>query len=494
MAAKSILEVEIKDGAFKDFQSRFQKYQKQLKNLPGQWGAVGKSIQNASGKSIELAARASLIAQKFKEADTFAKKLTLTLKAADRTTTSLARHTGTMARNIKDATASLLKWGGLTSLFSGLLGAGGLFGIARLAEGVSGGQAQAGRAGVSYGADKAAQTAYGQLLGGAGGVQATLEAINVARTSFGLYGGKPVFDLAGMKRSDWEGKSAAEILPKYLEAAQKKYAYYAKATQGKGQGTLSEATGLTGILDIGTLTQLSGANLTVLKQQYDANKRSLDLSQGTQNAWSNFDRVLTSAGQQIENVFIRGITPLLPAFTKLSTAITHAIATVLGSPQVNKWVSGAGVGLEKFAKYLTSPDFKDDMNGFLEGVDRAGGALWDFASAVMKITGKIFDIGGGLTASEHQAIEKIRAINPKMAEKLEYAERHKERHDVMAQVALMMQEFRTGKGGQMVEGKIGHGGGMTANQKTVSDVAVKLHILNGTGGDLFTIANGAGAQ
>ncbi|HET8689766.1 MAG TPA: hypothetical protein VFM18_24440, partial [Methanosarcina sp.] len=129
MAARSIIQVDVLDGAWKNFERSVKKHQIELKQMPGQWGAVGIAIgktQNAAAKFVASIVETS---RQFNKANGAAAKMTLALKASDRVATALGRSTLAVAKNLKDATKSLFSWLSITGLFSGLLGAGGLFGI-----------------------------------------------------------------------------------------------------------------------------------------------------------------------------------------------------------------------------------------------------------------------------------------------------------------------------------------------------------------------------
>lgn len=411
MATKSVIQIEVQDGEFKSFTDRFNKYRDTLAKMPAQWGAVGKAIGGGSNAAAKFVAQTSAIAKQFKAAESFAGKLSVALKTADRLATSLGRGSLTFARNIKDATSSLLKWGSLTGLISGLLGAGGLFGISRLAQNVSSGQQSARETGSTYGETKAANVAYGQLLGGEGGVASVLAKINEARQSFGMLGDKPLFGMVGMRPDQWQGKSSAEILPQYLEAVQSMFKKQTAATGGQGQAMIAKNIGLADVLDVGKLTALSQTNLAELARLAESTKKQVELSQGTQNAWANFERVLGAAGEKMENSFIRALNPLIPALTDLSNAAVRAMRTILDSPIMKGWIAKAGRGLEDVAKWLTSPNFGEAVSGFLDAVDKIGGALWGAAEWMGKVFG-----GDDLTMTQRKKIAAAEKLSKPFGE------------------------------------------------------------------------------
>jgi len=374
--AKSIIEVEIQDGQWKKFSEQVKGYQEELKKMPGQWGAVGKSLAKTQGVGAKFLATIKENAKQFKEANTLAGKMTLALKASDRMATSLARNTLTVARNMKDATKSLLSWGSIMGLISGVLGAGGLFGIARMAASVSSGQSNAMRTGGSYGGSKAAGIAYGQAMGGEGGVQSLLETFAKEKESGGV-----AFRRLGMGEEQWKGKAPSDILGPFLKAVQEAYKNAPKGAEARVMETLAPD------IDFNTIKQLSQTNIDQLEKTYESNKRALELSKGTQDAYANFKRTLDAAGEKIENVFVKGLRPLIPGLTALSGAVAKALSTIMKSPLIGGMIKGAGKSVETFAHYLTSEEFSNDMRSFLEEIKKIGKAMSDTAEFLSKVFG-----------------------------------------------------------------------------------------------------------
>lgn len=344
--------------------------------MPAQWGAVGQSVQKATGAAAKLVATMKDNAKQWKDADTFSKKLVLSLKSADRLATSLAKSTQTMARNLKDATKSLLSWGTVMGLISGVLGAGGLFGIARMASSASAGTATALQTGSTFGGAKAAEIAYGQLLGGAGGVESILARMAKEKESGGL-----MFRRLGMTEEQFKGKAPTDILGTFLESLKTAYLKAPKGAEAKAMETLAPG------IDFGVIKQLSQTNLSTLETFYQAKKRELDLSRSVQDRWMSLDRTLDAAGTKLKNTFINALTPLTPALERFSKSINKAIDTILSSPMIKGMITGAGKGLETFARYLGSEDFSNDLKSFIEELKKIGQAMADTAQFLHSIFG-----------------------------------------------------------------------------------------------------------
>ena len=375
--AKAIVDIEIRDGAWKSFNKQFEDHRAKLRNLPGQWGSIGKSINKAQGAAAKFVAKISNQAGAFKKANTFAAKLTLSIKASDRVASSLAKHRFKIAGNIKNATKSLLGWGAIMGLFSGLLGAGGLFGISRMAQSVSAGQSSARRTGSTYGGAQAAKNVYGQLLG-EGGVQSLLETMQREKASGGM-----MFRKVGMEENEWRTKSPAQLLAPFLEALKKKI----ESLPAESRALSAPLFAPEGMQDYGTISELMATNLDSLKTQMESEQKALDLSKSTQQAWADFVRDLKSAGVRIENIFAEALVPLKPALATFSKGLTNAIGVVMKSPAIKGLVSGTGEMLQKGANYLVSDQFSKDFKSFIEEMRQIGKAISSTAELLNNLFG-----------------------------------------------------------------------------------------------------------
>lgn len=397
MTAKSVISIEIEGAQWDAHVKAFKKYQSDLAQTKFQWGAIGKTINATANSAKQLWGNIKTAKNDFAAIQTSTGKIVVGLKAADRAVSALARGTLSVARNLKDATLSLLRWGSLTSLFSGLLGAGGLFGISRMAQNVTSGQSQSQRTGSTYGETKAAEAAYGNVIN----VQSVLEKINQARLSGGMLDGNPIFQKLGMKSGDWQNKSSAEILPIFLEASKKMFVDLQKSTGGRA-GLATGGMGLEAILGLGEYTQLQKTDLEQKKRIYVDNKKQLDLSESTQNAWVKFTQQLQIAGDMIEKVFATSLKGLAKPLGDLSKSLAKAIQTVMSSQFIKDGISGAEKGLETFANYLSSKQFKDDMERFIDGLSALGDAVMNITKFINKWLGPDTSIADADAATRKQ--------------------------------------------------------------------------------------------
>jgi hypothetical protein len=400
MAAKSIIQIEVDDSQFKKFQDIFQKHQDAVKKLPGQWGMVGGSVQAAMSPFAKFSKQVDATSASFKAAKTNTDKLVVGLKAADRTVSSLVRGTASLAKNIFSATESLLKWASITGVISGLVGAGGLFGIERLAGAAAAARRESQGFGVSSGQLKALQLNYGKAVD----VEGLLGKINEARNDVtkraGLYAN-------GITEADIAKKNNAELLRQLIPNLRKRY------EQNPGQAAnVPFLTDYASIEELTRLGKMRKEEIEDMRRRSIQDEKTLAIGDNTQRQWQNLSIQLSRAGFEIENVLVKKLAPLAGPISHLSDAVAKAIDTLLETKTVHKWVDELATGIEKLAKYLKSGDFAKDSSAFLEALDRAGGALWGFAESV----GKMF--GGKektLKASSLAKIESIRQNDPKLA-------------------------------------------------------------------------------
>lgn len=380
MTLKSVVDVDVNDGDFKEFQASFEKYQAMLSKMPGAWASVDKHMKS----SFETVA-ASLLAQSELTRKAAAAEDDLDKRAhkTGSVWTKMAKDAKSFARDVKDAGLAMARWVGVGSIFSGLIGAGGLFGLDLLAARASAGRRSSLGLGVSYGEQRAFSTNFGRVVDPQSylsGVNAALH--DVTKRSL-LYG-------AGLSEGDISGKNAAQVSATLLG----KLKSLADRTPSSLLGQTLQARGLDqliGLEDFERLKNTPRSELDDYRRSYEKDRGSMNLDQGTLRAWQDLDVQLSRAGNRIESAFIRGLDPLIRsgAFTKLSDAITDSISTLLGSKDLKVWLDELGDGIRSFAVYIGSPKFQGDLKEFTTDV----GAVAKATANALRWLGVIPDKG-----------------------------------------------------------------------------------------------------
>lgn len=388
MAVKSIVDIEVNDAAFRNFQTLWNKYQTQLAKTPAMWAAAGKeakgvrnSFEAAVAALLTQAEQARRLAKAQKEANELARSQASHWRG-------MARNTREVAGNIARATKELLKWTALTSVFTGVVGAGGLFGIDRLAANVSSGRRSSTGLGVSYGQQRAFELNYGRVVdpgGLLGGVNEALSDVS-KRTSLVT---------AGLSQSEMQGGTAATAVALIDRLKQ-----LADSTPQALMGNIVNARGLgqfgIGVEDMNRLKAASPAEMANMKAAYGRDAASFGLSGDTQRVWQDFAVQMKRAGENIENVFVTGLKPLVPGLEKLSASVAGVVKAFLGTDTVKSGISAAAEGLDAFAKYVGTPKFQSDIASFANGI----GVIGEKMAWLMRKLG--YDTGGGAPAAPYQ--------------------------------------------------------------------------------------------
>src|SRR5580765_1155409 len=155
--AVSNLDINVNDTQFKEFMSLFTKYQTGVMSTASNWGKTTKQMkmlqQGFDSVVAAIMMQTRLMAQQTQQQVAQNRQLTRTHGLW----TQIATQTKAAWQNIK----SLFKWTSLTGTVSGLVGAGSLYGLDKLAEFASSGRRASLRQGTTFGQ----QQAFGPALG-----------------------------------------------------------------------------------------------------------------------------------------------------------------------------------------------------------------------------------------------------------------------------------------------------------------------------------------
>ncbi len=374
MAVRSVIDIDIQnDEKFRAFAALYEKYQTTLAKAPGTWAAAGKEIQ-ANRKGFEAIA-AALLAQN-EMAKRAAAEQRKSLTDVNRSATlwrDMSRSTKNVAGNIKDITTSLLKWSAVTGIVSGLVGAGGLFGIDRLALGVSAGRRSSFGLGAGYGEQRAFSTNFGRLVD----PNSVLSGVSAA-----LAGNRTALFGAGLSGDQLKGDTA-QVSVEVLRSVKR----LVDRTDESQLGFMGNARRLGelgfGVEDLRRIKRTSPEEFNSLVSGYGANRGAFDLPPDIARRWQEFTTQMSRAGQGIENTFVRGLAPLAPGLTKLSESFEKVVRAFLTSPALSKWIESVDAGLEKFAAYIGTPDFEKTVRDFAVNLTNVAVAVGRFAEWVV---------------------------------------------------------------------------------------------------------------
>ena len=385
-AAKSILEVDVRDAAFRDFVALFEKYNAQLAKMPGAWGKVSAASGQGAAAVKSQADNANKAAAAAGKAADAQKKFAIFSQSAAHAMGSVARNTASVAKNILSATGALIKWGGFTALFSGLLGAGSLLGASALAGSAGNLRRQSKGAGVSSAELQASSASFGKYVD----AEAQLQRINDVRNDVSKRG---ALSAAGLGRLG--ALSNADFQAQALKIARNTFIKSGGTRQG------AEARGLLELFSFEELTRLKNTKEEEIDtniKEYQSRKRLLELNDRQLKSWQDLSIQLDLSGRTISNVLIDKLAPLAVPLTKLSDSFAKALGSILGDDRMAGWIDGLGASIESFAKYLKSDEFSSASKEFLAGLKEMGGAVVKLARFINDPLGSISNgIVGAIT-------------------------------------------------------------------------------------------------
>jgi hypothetical protein len=359
-----MMSFEIDDSKMQRFQELFQKYQEALAKTPAAWAKVSDS-QKPIAQHVQKITAALLAQQQIaKDYDEDDERRVKRLDHSEKLWMSIARSSNSVAKAVLDVGSGVLKWGAI--LGTGLLG-GSLFGIDKIAAGVSDRRRAAMGFGTSIGEMRSFDINFGR----------------VADPNFLA----TVADMQSDPSKQWSlatmGVSARgstnDVAVNLLKAIHQR-AVNTPVTQ---LGMLDAMTGL----GLGTANWRLQHNMgdqefnaLVAAQRRDIN--SLDPGAGTARAWQDFTTQMSRAGEQIFNVFVKGLAPLAVPLTDLSGAVAKAVSTFLKGDVFKEGIHNLSDALTNFSGTLSKPEFLTKIEQFTSDVGGLADAVHTVSDAV----------------------------------------------------------------------------------------------------------------
>lgn len=367
MAVKSIIEIDVKSEAFKEFQGLFDRYRDQLSKMPGAWQKVGQEAGKAQKAAAEgFGGSLAILTDIHNELKTIGQALNTTTVKARSTGSAfgeIARTTGRIAKNVTNTTFQLLKWvalGGTLGAATGFFGADVLAGRAsslrKTAQGLT----------VSPGELRATQINLGRYID----PEQVLGSIANAQTDIQQ---QALLARLGIRGADLD-KSPAQLLPRILPQLVDLYKQHGHL----GAAYLS-STGLDQLVDIPTIKRLAGLPPGELQNalgQFQQDQKQVAVQDKLLYQLQLLDAQFRRAGGQIENVLIAGLVKLAPHIEKLSAGIVDVLQALSHSPAIKKWMGELEAAIEKTAQFIEKPEFQRGVETFISGITRMAQIMW----------------------------------------------------------------------------------------------------------------------
>lgn len=342
MTNREVLAVEIDTKEFEAFQKKFAEYKAALADMPAQWDAANNAMAkgtSAFDRLVDLAEQQNDIAGKSK---TIAEKSIGASKSISAAWGVTYRYTRLWASEIKTATLQLGKWAGLTSVFSGLLSAGGLYGIDRMATGVSMRRTSALGLGTTIGAQSSFLTNFGRIGNAEGILQSTSGALSDPRSR--------VFRSLGVS-----GKVAGMDAPHAFAAILPDIERLLKRTPDSQLSAVMEGYGL-GELGLGVeqgrfIKRASHAELEEMRGAFLGNESLMGVESARK--WTDFETALDKAAAIIGRAFKTNVVKLAEPLGHVADAFSELIPALLHKGGIfNTLIDDLGKGIDGFSKWL----------------------------------------------------------------------------------------------------------------------------------------------
>lgn len=360
MTVKSIIEIDVQDGAFKRFQSLYSKYEQSLKKTPEAWAAVGKKIDSTrKGFDAIVAGMVASNVQARLHVEAQAKADRLTRTTADKWK-DIATSTKSAASNVNSITASLIKWSALTTAFTGLVGVGSLFGLDRLGASVSRGRQSALGLGLSYGQQQSFDINASRFVDPSSFLSTIAQARGDVSKRTSLYG-------VGLTDAQISGGNTSDTAVAVLRGLKR----IADTTDPRLFQQRIQAGNLGDITSVEGLNKLRGTSSAEFNQQIQriqTDAKSLDVAKKTLEAWQDFTTQMSRAGAQIESIFVSGLGKLTKPLTELSEATVEVVKAFLHTDLIKDGLETLQKWLTNFASTVATPEFEQGIRDFSKDI------------------------------------------------------------------------------------------------------------------------------
>jgi Transglycosylase SLT domain len=373
MTVKSILDIDVNDTRFREFKRLYDQYNLALRSAPAAWKLVNTQIDGSRASFDKLVdkmaaanVQAGLAAKAQERADD------MTRRTSERWA-SIARSTMSFASSIRDATTSVIKMAGITGIITGLVGAGGLWGIDRMAMSAAGTRRSSMGLGLGFGEQRAFSSNFARLVDPEAFLSGVAGAKMDVTRRVGLLG-------AGLSPTELAGDTAQTAV-----ALLRRLKQIADTTNPAMFAQIIQARRLDQFVspeDLQRLRATSPAEFEQLARRFGTTQTTADVPTATAKAWQDFTTQLSNAGNSIEATFIKGLAPLAPGLSKLSEGVESVIRAFLNSPTLEKWITMLDQGLEKLAGYIGTDEFAQKVDGFVKGVGEMAAAIADFLPSI----------------------------------------------------------------------------------------------------------------
>lgn len=363
MALKPIVTIDVDDARFKQFTALFEKYQEALKKLPQQQRAAGAAASQLTDANQGLVAAMLTQNQLMTQMLSSQRGIATQANSMAGAWRQVSQHAQTVSANVNSATRQLLRLTGISTIFSGLLGAGSLWGFNHLAGDVAGMRQSAAGLGITPGQQTATGLAFGRFLGSPGSALSSVAAALVDPTNPAY---RPLAALLG----NVQGQNASDVLSRLLQRLPQ---VFPGGANQANLGALANAYGLTNIMPVEDIRRYLSASPDERRRQermFREGSSSFDLDPRLTRVYQDFTTQIEAAGNTLFNVFVRGLEPLTQPLADLSKGVVTLVETFMGAAKEKHWIENLSKGLEDVSKAIKDGSLSETIKSFVDGIDQ----------------------------------------------------------------------------------------------------------------------------
>lgn len=372
---RSVLEVDVNDDSFKKYLQLYNKYQEKVDKLPGAWGKVTKE-NRASVDAVKMMT-ASLMANM----DVMRKAGDVQGKAADQTSRmarswqDISRSARSTASSLYGTVTGLMRWTGIGGALAGLVGAGGVFGLDRLAASGAAGRRSSMGLGLSYGQQTGFGLAYNRLIDSG----SFLGGVSTARGDISSGAAGTLFSLGlNPMGAGSTGSLSNEALKRVRDLV--------RNSPEEHLGVLSNAYGLGNLgLDVESLRRLrtmGDDEFTKYQGDYERRTKQTEVSDATLRRWQDLDVQLDAVTQKLKTSLLVALESLAKPLEQVSEELSNFIQALAGSNGAKFVIESVAKGLQWFADYVKSESFKTDIQNLFNKLEQFAKALGSMAEFI----------------------------------------------------------------------------------------------------------------
>lgn len=394
------------DTDFQRFATQFQQYQQSAKSAPSVWNQVAHNANAAAAATGSMAAAANATFSNVNNINSAVNVFTRHSLVQASAWERMAKGAHKFSVSIFEATRSLLRWGELTGLISGVLGVGGLYGIDRLAISASNQRKSALGLGVTAGEKSAFDIDYGRVLENTGGFLSGInEAMSDVTKRVSLYN-------AGLSEKDIQGKDTAQVGVSLID----KLKGIADKTDPNLLGNVLQTLKLDqfgiNLQDLNRLRNTPREEIGQYRADWEKDQFKLALSPQVQKQWQDLAAQFERSETEVGNAFKEALGKLAPEIGKLSEAFAGLVKNVLESKTIREWIDKVADGMKWLAEKIDTPEFHDTINRFVVDVG-------DFVKGVVHFVEAVIDAGKRIENFFSGTDEKGEKTGPSFGERLQ---------------------------------------------------------------------------